>query len=490
MNLLKKMSVLLFASLVIVSCSKDDDDAIDGVVAPGTSITGLDFTITASGLGNVVSVLPTATGAESFSVDFGSDATDDVKETVGPAVSYTYPAVVESFDITVTASAAGVDDVSKTISYTLVLSQSDIVGRWVMKHAPAALLMMNPDDLTEVWWSNDYTVVSDRACFFDDVYVFNADQSFSNEVGNETWLEGSWDANTEMCGAPYAPFDGTLTTGTWSHDPEAATVTLGGLGAFLGFATIQNGVSITDAANAVDGITYSEVAFSEDKNEMTVFIDGGAAAWQWTFAKEGSAGASLPTTDSDGDGVNDTEDACPDEAGTQENGCPAPLPPTVEATAPTELQANVLSIYSDTYTGTDPSSWSADWGVGAAGDDLVIGTNNIKNYSNLTYQAVGLMGTVDLTGYTTVHIDVYTQTENVFKFKIADFGTDDLDEYPNVDDTESEVESLTTQTAGEWVGHDIPLSSFTDLGSVTNVGQLQIILGTNANVWIDNIYFY
>ena len=97
------------------------------------------------------------------------------------------------------------------------------------------------------------------------------------------------------------------------------------------------------------------------------------------------------------------------------------LPPTVEATAPTELQANVLSIYSDTYTGTDPSSWSADWGVGTAGDDLVIGTNNIKNYSNLTYQAVGLMSTVDLTGYTTVHIDVYTQTENVFKFKIADF---------------------------------------------------------------------
>ena len=74
--------------------------------------------------------------------------------------------------------------------------------------------------------------------------------------------------------------------------------------------------------------------------------------------------------------------------------------------------------------------------------------------------------------------------------KLQIFGMDDLDEYPNVDDTESEVESLTTQTAGEWVGHDIPLSSFTELGSVTNVGQLQIILGTNANVWIDNIYFY
>ena len=89
-----------------------------------------------------------------------------------------------------------------------------------------------------------------------------------------------------------------------------------------------------------------------------------------------------------------------------------------------------------------------------------------------------------------VHIDVYTTTENVFKFKMADFGADNLDEYPNVDDTESEVESTTTQAAGVWVGHDIPLSSFTTLGSMTNVGQLQVILGTKGNVWLDNIYFY
>ena len=122
--------------------------------------------------------------------------------------------------------------------------------------------------------------------------------------------------------------------------------------------------------------------------------------------------------------------------------------------------------------------------------DLVIGENTIKVYSNLVFQAVGLASTVDLTPYTMVHIDVYTTTENVFKFKMADFGADNLDEYPNVDDTESEVESTTTQAAGVWVGHDIPLSSFTTLGSMTNVGQLQVILGTKGNVWLDNIYFY
>jgi hypothetical protein len=484
MKLLKKMSFLLFASLVMVSCSSDDD-----VDPSGPVITGLDFTITATGSGNTVEVLPSAMGATSYSVDFGSDATDDVFTTVGPKVSYTYARAAASYDITVTASAAGADNVIQTTTYAVVVEVSALEGRWVIKHDVAALLMLNPLNTNESWWNNSFLVVSARSCFFDDVYEFSADGSFKNILGDETWLEGSWAGNDEMCGAPYAPFDGT-TPGKWSHDSEAKTITISGRGSFLGFATIQNGKSITDAANAVDGITYSEVTFNEEKNEMSVFIDGGAAAWQWTFAKEGSTGASLPTTDSDGDGVIDIDDACPDVSGTQADGCPPPQPPAVSASAPTALQANVLSIYSDTYTGTDPTSWFQSWGSGTLEDDLVIDTNNIKAYSNLVFQAVGLASTVDLSSFTTVHVDVYTQTENVFKLKIADFGADNLDEYPNVDDTESEVESETAQTAGVWVGHNIPLASFTGLGSTLNVGQLQVVLGTEGNVWIDNIYFY
>ena len=103
MSLLKKMSFLLFASLLIVSCSSDSDDDTGG----GTSVTisNLDFSVDASGAGNVVSVTPSADGATSYSVDFGTDAADDVLETLGAAVSYTYPPVAASYDITVTASA-------------------------------------------------------------------------------------------------------------------------------------------------------------------------------------------------------------------------------------------------------------------------------------------------------------------------------------------------------------------------------------------------
>ena len=64
------------------------------------------FTAVASGAGNnVVTVTPSSTGGTSYSVDFGTNASDDVTVTAGPGVSYTYPEVDASYTIEVTASA-------------------------------------------------------------------------------------------------------------------------------------------------------------------------------------------------------------------------------------------------------------------------------------------------------------------------------------------------------------------------------------------------
>ena len=55
MNLTKNLFYSLFASLIIMGCSKDDDVA---------EITGLDFTITANADDQLqIDVLPSATGA-------------------------------------------------------------------------------------------------------------------------------------------------------------------------------------------------------------------------------------------------------------------------------------------------------------------------------------------------------------------------------------------------------------------------------------------
>ena len=196
MNVLKKgMYALLFISL-IMACSKDDDDP-DPVVV---TITNLTITTEVSGDGTVVSVTPSSTGGTTYSVDFGTDATDDVKTTAGAAVEYDYPNETKTYTITVTASAANATDVSATKDVSVTYEAPPVVGRWVLLHE-AGSLAVGPaaDNLT--WWSNDIAAVQTRSCLFDDVYEFKADGSFLNTLGDATWVEPVFGTDPEACAA-------------------------------------------------------------------------------------------------------------------------------------------------------------------------------------------------------------------------------------------------------------------------------------------------
>jgi hypothetical protein len=481
--LLKKMSLLLFASLVMVSCSSDDD-----VDPSGPVITGLDFTITATGSGNIVEVLPSAVNASSYSVDFGSDATDDVLTTVGPKVSYEYAATSASYDITVTASAAGSDNVMKTTTYAVEVEVSDIVGKWVLLHDQNALIVAESVAVIAEggkWWSNNFGHLIERACVFDDVYEFKADMSFNNILGDETWLEGGWADTDEGCGAAYAPFDGTATA-TWSHNTADNTVTINGMGAFLGIATIQTGKAIVDPANAAESITYSGVTFSEDKNTMTLHIDYGEGVWQFKFAREGSVGASNPTTDADGDGVLDLDDACPNVAGDGADGCPVVATPASAAAAPSAAAADVSSIYSDTYEDVANAVYNPGWGQKTQFEEIDIDGNMILGYSQLDYQGNTFDG-IDLEGKSTFHIDVYSSEIDVLKIFLINTKATSGDVF--------EISVSKALTSGEWTSLEIPLSEFEGfLASGGNLDQIKYELGTDATAegnisfFIDNIY--
>jgi hypothetical protein len=495
MNLLKKMSFLLFASLVMVSCG--DDDTVDPA---GPAITGLDFTITATGSGNIVEVLPSAVGATSYSVDFGSDATDDVKTTVGPKVSYTYPVVASdvTYTIKVTATAAGADSVSEEKEVTINYVAPNVIANF--EDSPAV-------DIT--FYSKEDEVITTS------IVTATAESATYGKVGKIVYGEASTGWKSFLVNPvkylDLSTNDAVITMDYYQGDAKSVPVTLKLEGIKTdndkAFTKIEVQVP-TAAAAGWQKLTFdfSDAVRSGDGDGsalvLTEFhtivlfigvnlVDGTGDAGTYEIDNISGVDFGANVEDSDSDEVIDSLDKCPNAVGTEANdGCPEPAPPTAAAVAPTALQANVLSIYSDTYIGTDPTSWRQDWGNGTLEEDLVFGGNTIKVYSNLVFQAVGLASTVNLTSYKMVHVDVYTTTENVFKLKMADFGADDADEYPNGDDTESEVESATTQAAGVWVGHDIPLASFIGLTSKTNVGQLQIILGTSGNVWIDNIYFY
>ena len=165
---------------------------------------------------------------------------------------------------------------------------SPIEGIW--KIAPeAGALAVGPSANSGEWWSNSVEDVTTRACFFDDEYVFNADGSFQNVLGTETWLEG-WqggdynedgtiDWQDDHCDVPLAPHDGS-NAATYTFDAGAGTVTLNGVGAYLGIPKANNEGQLPDVA-VPETITYN-ATLSDNNTTMTLVIETGAGVF-WTF---------------------------------------------------------------------------------------------------------------------------------------------------------------------------------------------------------------
>ena len=119
----------------------------------------------------------------------------------------------------------------------------------------AGALGVGPNQGDIGWWSNNDGDVATRACLFDDIYAFNADGSFQNILGDETWVEGWQTGAGEMCGAPVAPHDGSAAA-SWSV--AGSELTLDGVGAFMGLAKVFNGGELGNPADAPASITYDD----------------------------------------------------------------------------------------------------------------------------------------------------------------------------------------------------------------------------------------
>ena len=168
-----------------------------------------------------------------------------------------------------------------TVSFSTAFGQ--VEGTW--KLAPVAqALAVGPTEGDFGWWSNTEADVTTRACLFDDEYVFNADGSFENVVGDQTWIETWQGAAAEGCATPVAPHDGSAIA-TWSFDESTSEVTIEGAGAYLGLAKVHNNGELTNPADAVASISYP-VAFSNDGMTMTIDINFGGGFWHFVFNKE------------------------------------------------------------------------------------------------------------------------------------------------------------------------------------------------------------
>ena len=158
-----------------------------------------------------------------------------------------------------------------------------IEGTWKLA-AEAGALAVGPSLGNLTWFQSTAADVNTRACLFDDEYVFNADGTFENILGADTWLEG-WQGTAEGCGAPIAPHDGS---GSFTWTEAEGTITVNGTGAFLGLAKVHNTGELANPSDAVASITYNYTLSNED-NRMTLDINFGGGVWQFILDKETGA---------------------------------------------------------------------------------------------------------------------------------------------------------------------------------------------------------
>ena len=236
-------------------------------------------TLTINGQGSYMGLSKAVNGAELASIG----------DTPGSIVYNAYEQGDGSLMVTVEAGA-GVWWNYKFIKTAEPPPPSNFEGTWMMAPEPGSL-GVGPAEFDVSWWMADEGVIAARACYFDDEYIFNPDGSFRVEYQEETWLEPWQSGAGEECGAPVAPHDGSI-PGTWSHDQEAGTLTIGGQGSYIGLPKAINGAEISSAADVPGSITYN--VYEQEDGSYAVTVEAGAGVW-WNYRIIKTAGPAEPS---------------------------------------------------------------------------------------------------------------------------------------------------------------------------------------------------
>lgn len=178
--------------------------------------------------------------------------------------------------------AGGTIFIDNLYFYRAASNAPSIVGTWkIADEAGAIGVGPNPGDIS--WWNCDAGCMVTRACYYDDTYVFSADGTFTNILGDSTWIEG-WQGGSDSCGAPVAPYDGTASA-TYTHNANAGTLTINGTGAYIGVPKANNQGELPNVP-VPNSITYNMEFI--DANTIRVSVEAGSGVfWQYKLVREG-----------------------------------------------------------------------------------------------------------------------------------------------------------------------------------------------------------
>nr|MCE2787258.1 hypothetical protein [Sphingobacteriales bacterium] len=161
--------------------------------------------------------------------------------------------------------------------------------------------------------------------------------------------------------------------------------------------------------------------------------------------------------------------------------------PTSAASSPTKSAANVISLFSNSYTNVSVDTWRTPWSAATLTDTSIVG-NNVKKYSGLDYVGIEMItNRLNITAMDSFEFDLWTPNSTTFKFKLIDFGADGT--FGGGDDKEHELS--VTPTLNGWNHISVPISAFIGLTTKANIAQLifaSVPSGTSV-VYIDNVMF-
>ncbi|MFN5884188.1 MAG: hypothetical protein ACK445_02505, partial [Bacteroidota bacterium] len=161
--------------------------------------------------------------------------------------------------------------------------------------------------------------------------------------------------------------------------------------------------------------------------------------------------------------------------------------PTTAASSPTKAAADVISLFSHSYTNVPIDTWRTSWSAATLTDTTIAG-NAVKRYSGLDYVGIEMISKrLNINSMDSFEFDLWTPNSTTFKFKLVDFGADTS--YGGGDDKEHELSI--TPTLNGWNHISVPISAFTGLTTKANIAQLIFasVPSGSSIVYIDNVMF-
>ena len=182
------------------------------------------------------------------------------------------------------------------------------------------------------------------------------------------------------------------------------------------------------------------------------------------------------------------------------NSNTTPVGPTAAPAAPTATAADVISLFSDTYTAATTVTWSTSWDDANVADVDLDG-NAVKKYTNVNFIGIEPASTVDASSSDTFNISVWRTDDTAdLKIKLVDFAGGVWNQSTNVEhEINLAASGSDAVAAGQWVNLSLDLSDFTNLTRTDNIGQIIISshkygsdgdpVGSDETLYIDNMYF-